>query len=97
MTPVELRARIAAGRAPAVLDVRSASEFRAGHVPGAINLPYWKLLLGAAPPFPVDAEVVVYCGHGPRARLAGAARRRRGVRQVSLLDGHWAAWSRATD
>ena len=94
MTPTELRARLASGRPPIVLDVRSASEFRAGHVPGAINLPYWKLLLGVAPPFAIDAEVVVYCGHGPRAKMAGAALGRRGVRQVSMLDGHWAAWSR---
>jgi rhodanese-related sulfurtransferase len=94
MSPAELRRRLASGAPPVILDVRSASEFRAGHVPGAINLPYWKLLLGAAPPFATDAEVVVYCGHGPRAKMAGAALRSRGVRQVSMLDGHWAAWVR---
>ena len=42
-----------------------------------------------------SATLVVYCGHGPRAWLAGAALRRRGFAQVTYLRGHMAAWRRA--
>ena len=78
-----------------LLDVRSAAEFRAGHVPGAQNVPFWQLAFRApAPPAAPDAPLVVYCGHGPRARIAAAILRRRGFRHVSLLAGHMAGWLR---
>ena len=47
MTPQELLARIDRGDAPPILDVRSEREFAAGHVPGAVNIPY---TLGRLPP-----------------------------------------------
>ena len=51
-----------------ILDVRSAREYAAGHVPGAIHAPYWRLLLGRpALPRGSGEPLVVYCGHGPRA------------------------------
>ena len=37
--PEELAAEIAEGRAPVIVDVRSENDFRAGHLPGAINIP----------------------------------------------------------
>ena len=95
--PVEtLAERIAAGVAPAILDVRSSLEFARGHVPGARHIPFWVL------PFRVDElevprteELVVYCGHGPRAWMAGAVLRRAGFERVSYLAGHFEAWRAA--
>lgn len=79
-----------------ILDVRSAREFAAGHVPGATHLPYWRLLFGR---FRLlrepDETIVLYCGHGPRAWMAKAALLARGVRNVRLLAGHMRAWKRA--
>ena len=95
MTGSDLLARISAGTAPAVLDVRSRAEFRRGHVPGALHIPFWKLSRPAPIPIPPDEPVVVYCGYGPRAWMAGAALRRRGFRRVLYLEGHMAQWRRA--
>jgi rhodanese-related sulfurtransferase len=96
ITAAELLAGIEAGTAPTVLDVRSAHEFASGHVPGAIHIPFWSLLV-QSPRVPAspDDEMVVYCGHGPRAYLAGAALRSRGFRRVTYLQGHMTQWASA--
>lgn len=92
----DLAARIAARTAPVVLDVRSAWEFRLGHVPGAIRVPFWRIRAHLHRiPARQDDEIVVYCGHGPRAWWAEASLRRRGFRHVLDLAGHWARWRRA--
>jgi rhodanese-related sulfurtransferase len=93
MTASDLLSRIDAGTAPVVVDVRTRREFAQGHVPGAINHPLLSLLLYPADlPAAPDEPVVVYCGHGPRARVAAAMMRRAGFRGVDLLDGHMAGW-----
>ncbi len=91
--PNALMQQIAAGLAPAIVDVRSAREYRDGHVPGAMHLPFWQVgrqwqKLASVRELPV----VVYCGHGPRAYIAGAALRRRGFRNVVYLAGHMKKW-----
>jgi len=91
-----LAAQIAAGTAPVVLDVRSVSEYDAGHVPGAINIPFQTVAsrheaLGVA----AGAPIVVYCAHGPRAAWAGRALRKAGYTHVVYLDGHMTAWKKA--
>jgi len=94
--PSELATRIAAGTAPVILDVRSRREFDRGHIPGAIHIPFWRI--GAhldRIPAKGDDEVVVYCGHGPRAAWAEAALRRHGYRRVLDLIGHWAGWRKS--
>lgn len=91
MTPADLKSRIDAGRAPVILDVRSRWEYRRAHIPGAAFVPFWRADAARIPAKP-DDEVVVYCGHGPRARWAAAALRRRGFTRVDLLEGHWARW-----
>lgn len=96
MKPDELIARIDAGHPPAILDVRTPGEFAKGHVPGAVNVPFNQVRKRAAEvPGSRDEEVVVYCGHGPRAYVAGAMLRRLGWRKISYLAGHWARWTRA--
>jgi rhodanese-related sulfurtransferase len=35
----ELKNRMATGESPNILDVRETSEFREGHIPGALNIP----------------------------------------------------------
>jgi rhodanese-related sulfurtransferase len=96
MTAEELLARIRAGTAPTVLDVRSRGEFEAGHVPGAVHLPFWNVgaRLGEIPASAAD-PIVVYCGHGPRAWMAGAVLKRHGYTDVSYLDGHMSGWRQA--
>jgi rhodanese-related sulfurtransferase len=96
ITAAALLERIDRGERMCILDVRSEREFAAGHVPGAVNVPFTKVLSGRADiPGNAGDEVIVYCGHGPRAYMASAALRRRGRRRILYLRGHWAAWQNA--
>ena len=96
MTVAELAERLDRRVPTRVLDVRSAAEFAEGHIPGAFHIEWTEVGRRAAElPGGPDAEVVVYCGHGPRAWMAARALRRQGYRDVRLLRGHWAAWRHA--
>jgi rhodanese-related sulfurtransferase len=88
-----LLTRIESGAAPMILDVRSRAEFAKGHVPGARHIPFWRISrqIGEVA-IPRDSELVVYCGHGPRAVLAGRALRRRGFTRITYLEGHFSTW-----
>jgi len=95
MSPESLDALVQGGQAPAILDVRSRWEFELGHVPGAEHLPFWQTpwkrprRSGGG-----EAGLVVYCGHGPRAWMAGLVLRARGIRGITYLDGHFERWLR---
>jgi rhodanese-related sulfurtransferase len=93
VTPDVLMQQIGAGTAPVIVDVRSATEYADGHVPGAIHLPFWRVgrHWRKLPPLR-ELPIVVYCGHGPRAYIAGAALRRRGFSRVVYLAGHMKKW-----
>jgi rhodanese-related sulfurtransferase len=95
VTAEELDARIRAETAPFILDVRSDAEYEAGHIPGAAHIPFQQVGRRASEiPVTKDSEIVVYCGHGPRAWMAGAVLRRHGFTNVKYLKGHWAGWQR---
>ena len=96
ISPAALLDRISRGEALPVIDVRSRAEFVAGHVPGAVNVPFTRVLAGSeGVAAPKSQTLVVYCGHGPRAWLAGEVLRWRGFERVTYLRGHMAAWRRA--
>ena len=96
MNPQELANKIASGQAPAVIDVRTGFEFRAGHIPGALNAPIWKILLQCAQlPRDKHAAMVVLCELGPRAVMARILLDVLGYRTITLLEGHMAQWRRA--
>jgi rhodanese-related sulfurtransferase len=94
--PADLAARIARGERLHILDVRSEAEFAAGHVPGAVNVPFNHVgaRLGQVPGGAND-ELYVYCGHGPRAYMAASSLRQGGRSQLIYVRGHFAAWQRA--
>lgn len=100
-----------------VLDVRSAPRFRgetepidpiAGHIPGAINLPYTENLEGATFKDPNalrsqyeallgDTHVerlIVHCGSGVTACHTLLALEAAGLRGASLFVGSWSEWCR---
>ena len=96
IAPADLVARLSADRAPVLLDVRTPEEFAAGHIPGAINVPYDELASRLAELAEYrDAEVVVYCRTGRRARIAEATLQEAGFSAVSDLDGHMHEWTAA--
>jgi len=97
ISPAELRQRLAdtATPAPVVLDVRTAEEFAAGHVPGAINRPHAEI---AANPEAVlslakDADIVLYCGTGRRASVAVQALQAAGFKRLTHMSGDYPAWA----
>ena len=96
ITGAQLLARIDRGEAPPILDVRSEGEFAAGHVPGAVNIPVTKLLSNfQSVPGNGGEDLILYCGHGPRAYMAAAALHTAGRKRIVYLTGHWAAWQDA--
>ena len=95
MQPQDLAKKIVHGQSPAVIDVRTGFEFKAGHIPGAINAPVWKILLKlVALPQDKHTELVVLCELGPRAVMGKALLGLLGYRNVTLLAGHMSAWRR---
>lgn len=96
MQPNELAEKIAQGHPPVVIDVRTGFEFKAGHIPGAINAPAWKILLRLVTlPRDKNAELVVLCELGPRAVIGKSLLGFLGFRNITLLDGHMALWRRS--
>jgi thiosulfate/3-mercaptopyruvate sulfurtransferase len=96
-----------------VLDVRSRERFRgetepidpvAGHIPGAVNLPYtdnigkspaelramYEQLLGDVPP----ERLIVHCGSGVTACHTLLALDQAGLHGASLYVGSWGEWCR---
>lgn len=93
VTPEALLAAIDAGTAPVIVDVRTRREYEAGHVPGALHVPFYTLLVRQDDiPGTRERPVVVYCEHGPRAGVARLALRLTGFTDVRYLAGHMAGW-----
>ena len=66
-----------------VIDVRSAGEFAAGHVAGAIHLPLDQLAQRAATELPDhERPIVLYCLSGVRSGMAAQWLLAQGYRQV---------------
>jgi thiosulfate/3-mercaptopyruvate sulfurtransferase len=110
-----------ASRAEQVIDARAADRFegraaeprpgiRAGHIPGALNLPYNNLFDAATGTMkPLDElkkvfagagvdttkPIVTSCGSGVSAGVLTLALYRLGVENTALYDGSWSEWGKA--
>jgi len=76
-----------------VLDIRQEAEFRAGHVPGALNIELGDLR-GTLDRL-TDVPTVVMCGHGERAMGAASLMAGQGFKNVSVLAGGPEDWADA--
>jgi hydroxyacylglutathione hydrolase len=74
-----------------VLDIRQASEFRAGHVPGARHVELGEL--AAATSAAQVGPVTVMCGHGERAMTGASVLEKAGWHDVSVLAGGPDDWA----
>jgi rhodanese-related sulfurtransferase len=98
ISAAQLLTQIDTGRAPGLVDVRSASEYTRAHVPGARHAPFWSnalLLAAAGDAAGAPESLVVYCTLGPRASWAKWTLWLAGYRNVRLLEGHMAGWQDA--
>ncbi|WP_224242971.1 rhodanese-like domain-containing protein [Hyalangium gracile] len=74
-----------------LLDVRSAQEFAAGHLPGAVNVPVSQLAAQVGTLGDKGRPVVVYCASGVRSTRATSMLREAGFSRVLNL-GIMSAW-----
>jgi rhodanese-related sulfurtransferase len=89
VSSVEARQLVQAGAR--LVDVRSPSEFAAGHIPGAINIPVQQLDTRMNELQPKDAAVVVYCRSGHRSGNAARMLKSAGFAAVHDL-GPMSRW-----
>jgi len=76
-----------------LVDVRELFEWKEGHVPGAVHIPYEELGERARE-LPLDRLLVTYCASGVRSSLA-ASILESGGRTVANLRGGFTAWRNA--
>ena len=76
---------------PFVLDVRQASEFASGHVPGATHIAGGQLPERLAD-LPKDREIAVMCASGYRSSVAASLLDRAGFKRVTWVAEGLPAW-----
>jgi sulfur-carrier protein adenylyltransferase/sulfurtransferase len=96
MTVTELKARIDAGSAPLVIDVRNPAEFAICRIPGARLIPLPELS-GRLAELDPGADVVVHCKSGVRSARATRLLRQHGFRNARNLTGGILAWIEQVD
>ena len=92
--PFEVDGMIRRGEQVALVDVRLPSDYKAGHIPGAINLPQgkWHTLAGV----PRDRTAILYC-YSQTCKLAAAAAVELASHGISVMEmeGGYEAWQAA--
>ncbi len=87
-----IAARVTSGEVT-VIDVRNASEWAHGHLPGALHIPVGYLAARLAE-IPRGLPVVVQCQGGTRSSIAAGVLLSLGVRDVINLRGGYDEWRR---
>lgn len=96
VTAADVKAAIDKGEKAVILDVRDPEEYKAGYLPGAINVTRGKL------EFTVwdritdkDAKIYVYCLTAARSALATKTLNDMGYKNAVLMDAHFEDWVKA--
>ena len=91
--PVEARSLLAESTLDLV-DVRDATEWSNGHLPGARHVPLSRLRDGARSELPRDGVIFV-CAAGVRSETAARLALAEGFSQIYSLSGGTRAWAKA--
>lgn len=75
-----------------MIDVRQASEWESGHIPGVIHAELGNLQAASLP----NRSLAVHCGHGDRASTAASLLERAGRTDVTVMIGGPEDWAKAT-
>ena len=81
-----------------VIDVREGTEIaETGSIPNAINIPRGLIEMKLSPSnedksLNADTAIVVYCGGGSRASLAGRTLKDLGFKNILNLEGGYRGW-----
>jgi len=98
----QLMQKIDSGEMIMLIDVRESTEFNAGYIPGALNIPrgvlefkigsdaFWEAAM-LYKPFKED-QIIVYCKKGKRSILAAESLQKLGYSNVRYLIGGWKKW-----
>jgi hydroxyacylglutathione hydrolase len=92
--PISVREAKAKLEQPFVLDVRTRSEFEAGHIEGAIQIHVGRLMRNLER-LPDQRPVLVHCQSGARSAAAVSGLRAAGFGNVLELEGGYDAWIKA--
>ena len=96
ISQTELISRINDNSAPVIVDVRTVTEYRRGHIVGAINIPYhnYPQLFGELKLSKGD-EIVIYCETGEQSQTVAEYLQQQGFFEVRLLPEGMRGWRRA--
>ena len=80
-----------------VVDVRTCSEYDAGHVPGAVNIPFDEIARRSGELGPASTPLLLYCRTGHRSGIAATTLRSRGFTRLFDLQAYdrWVHSARA--
>jgi rhodanese-related sulfurtransferase/glyoxylase-like metal-dependent hydrolase (beta-lactamase superfamily II) len=92
--PSELRKRVEGPEAPVVLDVRTADEYEAEHIPGSLHIPYGDLAQ-RLDELPRERPIATICRGGKRSGLAASILQREGFDDVVHVGRGVGAWRAA--
>jgi phage shock protein E len=89
----ELLGQIKAKADILILDVRTPSEFKDGHIPGAYNIDHREVesRLNEISSYK-NKPVIVYCHSGVRAGKVEIYLAAQGFSQIRHLEGDWSGW-----
>jgi NADPH-dependent 2,4-dienoyl-CoA reductase/sulfur reductase-like enzyme/rhodanese-related sulfurtransferase len=83
----QIDVEVVLAQCPMIVDVRTAEEFAAGHIPGAMLIPVDELRDRIAE-LPLDRQIAIYCQVGQRGYLATRILRQRGFNAVNIGGGY---------
>lgn len=92
ITAQELQSQMNGGDKLTIIDLREPELYRAGHIPGAKNIPFEQFNDRVNELSP-EAKIALVCHSGPMGDISGTLLAERGFPKVSNVKGGMTAWN----